>query len=180
MKHSSLLLAALFITIHAYSAAIDITRVVTPLALDCDTILLTSGSQFTGEIIEEQEDGFKVQLCDSDRLVLIAKRNISEIRTASGEIRWASAEWRKQLPTQEGVEEPFDPEKKRKLTRQGVILILLALALAFPFGYLAFIAGGASFLGFFSLLVPLIVLIWGIAKLTKGRSMRKQKKKEKG
>ena len=184
MKYLLLPLFGLFMAIHAYGAAIDILRPMKPPAMlnaDCDTILMTSGVQFEGEIIEEKEDEFKIRLCDQDRLLLIKKSNIEEIRAASGEIRWMGAKWQKQLPTQEGAEESYDPKERRKNIQKGITLILLSLALVLPFGYLAFLLafGGADFLAILSLLVPLAVLIWGIAKLSKGLSMRRQKKKGK-
>lgn len=182
MKHSLLLLVTLFITIHAYGAVIDTAKPVTSsasLSSDCDTMLLTSGILLEVEIVEEKADDFKVRLCQQNRLVMVKKNNIAEIRTASGAIRKIQEE---QLASQEQLEEAFDPEKKRKRIRKGILLILLALALVLPFGYLgfAFAFGGANFLAILSILVPISVFVWGIAELSKGISMRKPKKKEKG
>ena len=96
MKHFLQALAIVCLSLPVAGAAL-----VTPFELsevaksatDCDTLILMSDVKIVGEVVEEDETTFRFAYCDKDRIVLLNKSDIKEIRYTSGEVLNAREQW---------------------------------------------------------------------------------------
>ena len=115
----------------------------------CDTFMLTSGFQIIGTLIESDEDHLKIEYCDEEKVVLIKKKKIKEIRYAKR------------------VEQNKDSLNSRDI---GIILTLIAVAstlLMVPFFVIALTS--------FPSIGSVILVLLGITALL--LFLRSQKKK---
>lgn len=143
--------------------------------LDCDTLILMSGAKIVGEILEEGETTYRFAYCEKDRIVLLEKSDVREIRYASGKVFDARAAWLSNVKAGQGKK--VDPAKRKRLIRTGLILMGIGLVSFFPLGYLGFVLafGGLNTLGGIVLFIPFGVFLVGAVKLIKGLLIRRNK-----
>ena len=177
MKPLLRVLAILCLSVPANGATLMVpfeTPEVAKSVLDCDTLILMSGVKIEGEILEEDEVTYRFAYCEKDRIVLLEKSDVREIRYASGKVFDARAAWLSNGKTGQGKK--VDTAKRKKLIRTGLILMGIGLVSFFPLGYLAVILsfGGSSLAGLV-LAIPFGVFLVGTVKLIKGLLIRKNK-----
>ena len=141
---------------------------------DCDTLILMSGIKIVGEILEEDETTYRFAYCDQERVVLLYKSDIKEIRYTSGEVINARVQW---LSQNKKESKRSDLKKRKRLIRVGLILIGLGLVSALPLGYLVLGLGfgGLNTLGGIVAFIPFGVFLIGAVKLIKGLLARRSK-----
>lgn len=176
MKHLLRVLAFVCLSLPATGATL-----LTPLkipevpksATDCDTLILMSDLKIVGEVVEEDETTYRFAYCDQERIVLLNKSDIKEIRYASGEVLNVKEQWL----SQSGKERRrSDPKKRKRLIRVGLILMGIGLVSFFPLAYLAFIlAFGGIDLALLILAIPFVFFLLGAGKLIKGLLIRRNK-----
>lgn len=168
MKHLLLFVAFSFMSYQAIGAAV-LTEKRSASILECDTIVLSSGHEIVGTILEDDGETYEISYCDKDLVVLIKKSSVSEIRYASGEVTDVQ-----QLRREKQV---VDKGRSKKLIRTGLILIGISLVVSIPAGFLAVALGlgGAVFLSTVVFLIPIAVFFVGVVSLIRGLFKRKKR-----
>jgi len=178
MKHLLFFLAFSFLAVQYLGAAAfkkDLP-IYTSSSPECDTIVYSSGARVVGTIAEHSEEEYELSYCDKDRVVLIKKNSVQEIRYASGKVVDVQ-----QLLLEEKAreiqEKKYNGKRRKKLIRKGLIAMGIGVLAALPFGYLGVILsfGGANALATIAILIPISIFLVGAVTLIKGLLIRKEK-----